>query len=69
MVQCQLLPGHLQLCCVLCKTEEISSVYKKSQKYLIHVIIIDGEKHELQQMSQMVSNLYIHCLALEALCL
>lgn len=67
MVQCQLLPWHLQLCCVLCRTEEMSSVCKKRQKYLIHVIIRDGERHEIQQMSQMVGNLYIHCLVLEAL--
>lgn len=61
------LPWHLQLCCILRRTEKISSVDEKWQKYLIQVIIRDGERHEIQQISQMVGNLYIHCLVLEAL--
>ena len=36
-------------------------------EYLIHVIIRDRGRHDIQQMGQMVSNLCIHCLALEVL--
>lgn len=68
MVQCQLIPG-------ICSYAACYTGLRKKQciqemlelEYLIHIIIRDRRRHEIQQTGQMVSSLCIHCLALEVL--